>query len=60
MEERIAAHPNPKVLGSAMEGPWKGFHRFRGGDYRVICEIKDADFIILVVKVGHRKEIYNQ
>ena len=42
-----------------LTGNWKGLWRFRMGDYRVICEIDDGKFVILVVMVGHRKEIYD-
>ncbi len=33
-------------------------YRLRVGDYRVIYEIVDAEFIVLVVGIGHRREIY--
>lgn len=41
--------------------PLKGFTgiwRLRVGDYRVIYKIKDSELIILVVKIGHRREVY--
>ena len=34
------------------------FHRIRVGDYRIIYEIQDEVLVILIVKVGHRKDIY--
>ncbi len=34
------------------------FHRVRTGDYRIIYEIQDDRLIILVVKIGHRKDVY--
>ncbi len=34
------------------------FHRVRTGDYRIIYEIQDDRLIILIVKIGHRKDIY--
>ena len=34
------------------------FHRVRTGDYRIIYEIQDDQLIILVVKIGHRKDVY--
>jgi len=34
------------------------FHKVRVGDYRVIFEIHDDTLVILVVKIGHRKDIY--
>ena len=36
----------------------KPFHRIRVGDYRIIYEIQDEVLVILIVKVGHRKDIY--
>nr|WP_276976831.1 type II toxin-antitoxin system RelE/ParE family toxin [Ferrimicrobium acidiphilum] len=41
--------------------PLKGFHgvwRLRVGDYRVIYSIKDEQLLVLVVEVGHRREVY--
>lgn len=32
--------------------------RIRVGDYRVLCRIKDAELVVLVVKVAHRREVY--
>jgi mRNA interferase RelE/StbE len=34
------------------------FFRIRPGDYRIIYQIKDSVLLILVVKIGHRKDIY--
>jgi mRNA interferase RelE/StbE len=34
------------------------FHKIRMGDYRIIFEIHDDRLVILVVKVGHRKDVY--
>ena len=36
-------------------GQW----RYRIGDYRVICDIQDEKVIVLVLEIGHRREIYN-
>ena len=37
---------------------FKGIWRLRVGDYRVIYEIKDSEPMILVVEIGHRREVY--
>lgn len=34
------------------------FHRIRSGSYRIIYEVNGEELIILVVKIGHRKNIY--
>ena len=36
------------------------YYRLRSGDYRVIFEKQDDKLIILIIKVGHRKDIYNK
>ena len=36
------------------------FHRIRAGDYRIVYEIHEGRLVILVVKVGHRKNIYKR
>jgi len=36
------------------------FHRIRAGDYRIVYEIHEGRLVILVVKVGHRKDIYKR
>lgn len=48
----------PRSKGKALSSNLKGFWRYRIGDYRVLCEIDDDKIIILVVDVGHRKDIY--
>lgn len=49
---------NPKQHGKALVGNHAGQWRYRIGDYRLICNIDDDKIIILVLEVGHRKEIY--
>ncbi len=34
------------------------FWKYRVGDYRLICRIQDEKLIVVVVKVGHRREVY--
>jgi len=36
------------------------FHRVRVGNYRIIYEIQDQILVILVLKIGHRKDIYRK
>jgi mRNA interferase RelE/StbE len=36
------------------------FHKVRSGDYRIIYEIHDDRLVILVVKIGHRKDVYKR
>ena len=57
--ERLANLENPRSLGEALQGRHLGeFWRYRVGDYRIVCKIQDDHLVILVIKVGHRREVY--
>ncbi|MGN7291961.1 type II toxin-antitoxin system RelE family toxin [Rhizobium sp. SAFR-030] len=51
--------PNPRHYGKPLTGSLKGRWRFRVGDYRLICRIKDAEVVVLVIDLGHRRHIYD-
>ncbi|MBO9107687.1 MULTISPECIES: type II toxin-antitoxin system RelE family toxin [Agrobacterium] len=56
---RVAALDNPRQTGAALQGSELGsFWRYRVGDYRIICDIQDHKLVVLVVEIGHRREIY--
>ncbi|MFA6273264.1 MAG: type II toxin-antitoxin system RelE/ParE family toxin [Candidatus Paceibacterota bacterium] len=46
------------VTPIALGANWKGFYKFRVGDYRVIYKIDWSKKIVLVVAIGHRSKIY--
>ncbi len=58
MRDRIASDSDARRHGKALVGEMAGFWRYRVGDYRVICRIEDGRLTILVVEVGHRRDIY--
>jgi mRNA interferase RelE/StbE len=58
MDKRIALQSNPRLTGRALVGDLSGLWRYRVGDHRIICEIKDKDIIILVIEIGDRKDVY--
>jgi len=59
LHERVAQLDNPRSIGQALHGSRLGeFWKYRVGDYRLICKIEDVRLIVLVLRVGHRKEIY--
>lgn len=49
---------NPRKIGRALKGDLGLFWRYRMSDYRIICQIEDETITILVLAVGHRKEVY--
>ena len=44
--------------GSVLKGEFSGLRRLRVGMYRVVYEIQDAQLTILIVCIGHRREVY--
>jgi mRNA interferase RelE/StbE len=58
---RIQPLDDPRSIGEALKGPELGkYWRYRVGDYRIICRIEDRRLVILVVKIGHRKDVYKE
>ena len=52
---------NPKHLANnikKLKGRYQEYYRLRVGDYRIIYSIEKDRLVILIVRVGHRKEIY--
>jgi len=47
--------PNPDTTKMKGDNP---FHKVRVGDYRIVYEIQEDVLVILVIKIGHRKDIY--
>ena len=57
--ERVAKLDDPRSIGEALKGSKLGeFWKYRVGDYRVIGSIEDDALLILVVKIGNRREVY--
>ncbi|ADG71570.1 type II toxin-antitoxin system RelE/ParE family toxin [Brachyspira murdochii] len=50
---------NPRIKGKSLKGELKEYWRYRVGDYRILSKIIDNELIILVIDIGHRKNIYN-
>ena len=58
IEKNLEGCSNPRLYGKGLVGNKSGQWRYRIGDYRIICEINEEEIIILVLEVGHRKQIY--
>ncbi|GHD50080.1 translation repressor RelE [Thalassobaculum fulvum] len=59
LRDRIAPLDDPRSVGVALRGDRFGdFWKYRVGDYRLIAHIDDSTVRILVVRVGHRRDVY--
>ncbi|MGB4335522.1 MAG: type II toxin-antitoxin system RelE/ParE family toxin [Chromatiaceae bacterium] len=59
LRERVAPLEDPRSLGQALRGTRLGeLWKYRSGDFRIIARLEDDRLRVLVVKVGHRSEVY--
>jgi len=58
LNQRVAKLDDPRSFGEALHGSLLGeFWKYGVGDYRLICKIEDTRLLVLVLRIGHRKEI---
>lgn len=58
MDERITPSDDARELGKALKGSLGDLWRYRVGDYRVLCDIRDGVLTVLVLQIGNRREVY--
>ena len=59
LDTRIAADADPRRFGKGLKAGLAGLWHYRVGDYRVLCQIQDQQVMVLVVAVGHRRNVYD-
>ena len=61
VERRILAlgdDPRPQGAIPLKGERFGGLYRVRSGDYRIIYQVQDSRLIVLIVKIGNRKDVY--
>jgi mRNA interferase RelE/StbE len=58
--EALAGNPLNPAVTKLSESAYESLYRLRAGDYRVFFEIQEENQVILIVKVGHRREVYRK
>ena len=53
--DRIALNP---ALGEFLKGEWKGYRRYRSGNYRIIYRVDHGQLIIYIITIDDRKDVY--
>lgn len=51
---------NPRMKGKGLTADKSGEWRYRIGSYRMICDIRDSELVILALSIGHRKDVYKK
>ena len=58
--ERVAKLKDPRQIGERLQGKVHQLWKYRVGDYRVLCSFKQEILVVLVLEIGHRREIYKR
>ncbi len=59
LRERVAPADNPRAIGEALRGDALGENwKYRLGDYRIVVRIVDRRVVVIVVRIGNRRDVY--
>ena len=58
--DQLALKENPVSYLTPLKGDWAPFYRLRVGDYRLIIDAENETLTLLLVRAGHRKDVYNK
>ncbi|MBO1265524.1 type II toxin-antitoxin system RelE/ParE family toxin [Proteiniclasticum sp. SCR006] len=58
IENNLVNTTNPRTNGKPLKGNLKEYWRYRVGEYRIIADIQDANITIVIVNIGHRRQVY--
>jgi mRNA interferase RelE/StbE len=58
--ERVGKLDDPRKLGQRLLGALSEFWKYRVGDYRIICSLEHDRLVVLVLRIGHRREVYKR
>ena len=58
IRKHLETNENPRSFGKPLVGSKSGQWRYRVGDFRLLCLIQDDRLIVLVIKIGHRRDLY--
>ena len=58
IEKNLINCENPRIHGKALTANRSGQWRYRVGDYRILAEIHDNKLVLILIDVGHRRDIY--
>jgi mRNA interferase RelE/StbE len=58
IENNLVNTTNPRTSGKPLKGNLKEYWRYRVGEYRIIADIQDANITIVIVNIGHRRQVY--
>lgn len=58
--QRLGKQNDPRTIGERLQGTLSEFWRYRVGDHRIICSLEHDRLVVLVLRIGHRREVYRR
>lgn len=59
LNKHVRGSSDPRLVGKKLVGNFTGAWRYRVGDYRILCKIRDHELLVFIIAAGHRKNIYD-
>lgn len=59
LDARIAGAADPRRFGHPLRAELHGLWRWRVGDYRIIGRVQEVIVLVQIVRIGHRKNVYD-
>lgn len=60
IKKNLDGTDDPRKIGKSLSGTRSNQWRYRKGNYRIIADIQDNEIVILILDIGHRKDIYRK
>lgn len=60
LRERVARLDDPRRIGASLQGTLSVLWKYRVRDYRIICSLEDDRLVVVVLRIGHRREVYKR
>jgi mRNA interferase RelE/StbE len=60
LHQRLGTLDDPRKIGERLQGALSEFWKYRVGDYRLICSLENDRLLVLVLRIGHRRDVYKR
>ena len=60
IQKNLEKCENPRSHRKALSCKLNPYWSYRVGDYRIVVEIKDHELVIVIISLGHRRDVYHK
>lgn len=58
IDKNLNGTDDPRILGKPLKGKLSSYWRYRVGQYRILVELLDQELVIVIITIGHRRDVY--